>query len=209
MTSHNNYIGLVDDDSTFLNALRRLLSAAGYEVQTWSSAAEFFDNQNQRQPDCLVIDMNMPGMNGLEFQKRLAEQDPGLPILFLTGKGDISMTVQAMKLGAVNFLTKPVADQELFSAIDAALEIARRQRVQRTQAANARTGYNKLTPREKEVFTHLITGKLNKQTAADLGTSEQTIKVHRMRVLEKMGVHSLPELVRLANLLSIEPADLH
>jgi len=201
------HIGLVDDDRAFLRALQRLLMAAGYEVQTWSSAVDFFDRAVVDWPDCLVIDMDMPVMSGLEFQKRVAEMAPGLPVVFLTGKGDIPLTVQAMQLGAVNFLTKPVAEDELFPVIDAALETARRNYDQRARAAKAREGYNRLTTREKEVFTHLITGKLNKQIAGDLGTSEQTIKVHRMRVLEKMGVRSLPELVYLATLLAIEPAD--
>ncbi|MFU8892274.1 MAG: response regulator transcription factor [Luteolibacter sp.] len=198
------HIGLVDDDPAFLRALQRLLRSAGYDVRAWSSPADFFEENQAESPDCLVVDMDMPGMSGLEFQKALAEMDPGLPVVFLTGKGDIPMTVRAMQHGAVNFLTKPVAEDELFPAIEAALETASRNQEHRLRSAAAREGYNSLTPREKEVLTHLITGKLNKQIAGDLGTSEQTIKVHRMRVLQKMGVRSLPELVHLANLLAIK-----
>jgi FixJ family two-component response regulator len=152
--------------------------------------------------DCLLLDVAMPGTNGLELQEKLTALGTSQPVVFLTGKGDIPMTVRAMKAGAVNVLTKPVADEELFAAIRAALEIAR-------STKSARERFATLTPREREVFTHVIAGRLGKQIAAQLGTSEQTIKVHRMRITEKLGEPSVAGLVRLADSLGISPARWH
>lgn len=199
-------IGLVDDDAATLRALRRLLLAEGYAVETWSSAEDLLRSPPSAPPDCLVLDVQMPGLSGLDLQERLATLGLRIPVVFLTGQGDIPMTVRAMKGGAVNFLTKPVQDDDLFAAVRAALEIAERQRASDRQLADARRRLATLTPREQEVLTHIIAGKLNKQIAADLGTGEQTIKVHRMRVLEKMGVPSVAGLVRIADSLKIEPA---
>jgi FixJ family two-component response regulator len=204
--NHVPCIGLVDDDAAFMRALRRLLRAEGYTVNTWSSAEELLAASHDGALDCLVLDMHLPGLNGLELQDRLAARGFDIPVIFLTGKGDIPTTVRAMRGGAVNFLTKPVTDEDLFAAVRSALEIAARQRACQEQVADVKKRHGTLTPREREVMTHLITGKLNKQIAADLGTSEQTIKVHRMRLLEKFGVRSIAELVRLAALLRIEPA---
>lgn len=199
-------IGLVDDDPAFARAISRLLVAEGYNVKCWRSAAEVLPIGPEEMPDCLVLDVHMPGCGGLDLQERLLASGIDVPVIFLTGRGDIPMTVRAMKAGAVTVLTKPVSDEDLFSALRTALEGAARQRARRDQVAEVVQRHRLLTPREQEVMVHLITGKLNKQIAADLGTSEQTIKVHRMRVLEKMGVRSVAGLVSLAALLSIHPA---
>lgn len=205
MNSTTHCIGLLDDDRAFLRALKRLLSSAGYHVLAWTSAHEFCESPSRSRPHCLLVDIDMPGMNGLDFHKYLAQDNPAMPVVFLTGKGSIPAAVRAMKQGAVNYLTKPVAEEELFPVIEAAIEIGQRERSKHAKAAMAKVGLDKLTPREKQVMTHLLTGKLNKQIAAELGTGEQTIKVHRMRVLHKMGVRSLAELVHLAALLEIQP----
>lgn len=202
-------IGLVDDDPAMLRALRRLLTAEGFAVKTWASAHDLLSAMPGALPDCLVLDVQMPGLNGFDLKERLAAGGAAIPVVFLTGQGDIPMAVQAMKGGAVNFLTKPVEDEALLAAVRAAVDIAARQRDSDRQLADARKRFSTLTPREREVLTHIITGRLNKQIAADLGASEQTIKVHRMRVLSKMGVPSVADLVRLAQRLRIEPASPH
>jgi FixJ family two-component response regulator len=192
-------IGLIEDDQAMRRALRRLLGAAGYEVDCWESADHFLAAGPEPPPDCLLLDVSMPGTNGIELQQRLLAAGCRTPIVFLTGKGDIPMTVRALKAGAVDFLTKPVDRANLFAALRNALDLAaRRQSAQRL--------VDSLTPREREVFAHVISGRLNKQIAADLGTSEQTIKVHRMRLMEKLGENSVAGLVRLAERLSIPPA---
>jgi len=192
-------IGIVDDEAGMRRALRRLLMAEGFRVQCWASSAELLADLPQSQPDCLILDIDMPGINGLDLQDQLAASTYQVPVVFLTGRGDIPMAVRAMKAGAVNFLAKSVMDDDLLAAIRAALEIA-------AKTKSARDRFAALTPREREVFTHVIAGKLNKQIAADLGTSEQTIKVHRMRITEKLGEYSVAGLVRLADLLRVSPA---
>jgi FixJ family two-component response regulator len=195
-------IGILDDDAGMRRALRRLLLAEGYGVRCWASAAELLEDPDLANADCLLLDVSMPGTSGLDLQDQLAARGIRLPVVFLTGKGDIPMTVRAMRAGAVDFLTKPVADEVLFTAIRAALEITAR-------GKPARERFAALTPREREVFTHVIAGRLNKQIAAALGTSEQTIKVHRMRITEKLGEPSVAGLVRLADSLGIAPAGGH
>lgn len=180
-------------------ALRRLLLAAGYRVVCWESADDFLAALPTEEIDCLLLDISMPGTSGLDLQDRLTPTGLNTPVVFLTGKGDIPMTVRALKAGAVDFLTKPVDDRKLFSALNSAIALSSGRR-----AANARL--DSLTPREREVFTHVISGRLNKQIAGDLGTSEQTVKVHRMRLMEKLGEHSVAGLVRLADKLGIQPA---
>jgi len=192
-------IGIVDDDAGMRHALRRLLMAEGFRVHCWESAAELLADLPQNEPDCLILDIEMPGTSGLDLQDQLATGTGQLPVVFLTGTGDIPMSVRAMKAGAVNFLTKPVMDEDLLAAIRAALEIA-------ANTKSARERFATLTPREQEVFTHVIAGKLNKQIAADLGTSEQTIKVHRMRITKKLEECSVAGLVRMAMLLRVTPA---
>lgn len=189
---------IVDDDPAVLKSLSRLLRAARLTAVTFSSPQDFLARHDASLPGCLVLDVAMPGLNGLELQQGLLASGHELPIIFLTGHGDIPMSVQAMKRGAVDFLTKPVNDDDLLKAIHVAFEQDRLQRQARAAVAEIRQRVASLTPREREVFDHVIAGHLNKQTAADLGTTEKTIKVHRARVMEKMQVQSVAELVHLA-----------
>lgn len=189
---------VVDDDPAVLKSLARLLRSARLEVATFSSPREFLDRHDPRAPGCLVLDVAMPGLNGLELQEALMRKDSLLPIIFLTGHGDIPMSVQAMKRGALDFLTKPVNDENLLQAVRSALEKDRVARQARAELDDILERLATLTPREREVIDHVVTGQLNKQIAADLGTVEKTIKVHRARVMEKMKVKSVAELVRLA-----------
>ncbi len=189
---------VVDDDPAVLKGLARLLRSAGMEVVTYGSAHELMVQRDLNAPGCLVLDVSMPGLGGLELQKLLAQQGDEPAIVFLTGHGNIPMGVQAMKRGAVDFLTKPVNDVALLKAVSAAIERDRTQRLARAQLDEIRQCYATLTPREREVMQHVIAGRLNKQTAADLGTVEKTIKVHRSRIMQKMKVDSLAELVRIA-----------
>jgi len=204
--SDSTTIGLVDDELGMLKALKRLLNAEGFHVRTFASANEFLERSDSEHVDCLVLDVTMPGLSGLELQEHLNRAGPRLPIVFLTGQGDIPMSVRAMKAGAVNFLTKPVDEAELLAAVRAALAQAARQQTERTALASERSRLETLTPRELEVLGHVIAGKLNKQIAADLGTSEQTIKVHRMRITAKMEMASVAELVRAAERLGVRSA---
>lgn len=197
---------LVEDEPGMLKALSRLLGASGFKVSGFHSAADFLKHFPQDAIGCLVLDVAMPGMDGMELQRRLNESGNPIPIVFLTGHGDIPMSVRAIKSGAVDFLTKPVQAEELLAAVRAAISLSETRAAERAAIAGLNARFEKLTPREREVMSHLIIGKLNKQIAADLGTGEQTIKVHRMRVMHKMGIRSLAELVRVAALLSIEPA---
>lgn len=189
---------IVDDDAAVRKGLARLLRSAGLAVATFASPREFLDQHDPNAPGCLVLDVAMPGLNGLELQQALIAGGHELAIVFLTGHGDIPMSVQAMKRGAVDFLTKPVNDDDLLNAVRIAIEKDRLQRAERAEVADIQQRLATLTPREREVLQHIITGQLNKQIAADLGTVEKTIKVHRARVLEKMQVHSVAELVHLA-----------
>ncbi len=189
---------VVDDDPAVLKGLARLLRAARLDVVTFHSPREFLERHDPRAPGCLVLDVAMPGLNGMELQEALAVQGSPIPIVFMTGHGDIPMSVQAMKRGALDFLTKPVNDEDLLKAVHAAIEKDRGNRQARTELDEIQARLDTLTPREREVMEHVIAGQLNKQTAANLGTVEQTIKVHRARVMEKMKVQSVAELVRLA-----------
>ena len=191
-------IFIVDDDPGVLKGLSRLLRAARFDVLAFSSPQEFLARHDPCAPGCLVLDVAMPGLNGLELQAALAAKGSAVPIIFLTGHGDIPMSVQAMKRGAADFLTKPVNDEELLKAVRLALEKDRVGRQERAEIEAIKQRLATLTPREREVMEHVISGQLNKQTAADLGTVEKTIKVHRARVMQKMQVQSVAELVRLA-----------
>lgn len=188
---------LVDDDPSVLRAVGRLLRSAGLNVATFNSPQEFLEKQNPDAPGCLVLDMTMPGLNGLELQQALARAGNHLPIIFLTGHGDVPMSVRAMKSGAVDFLSKPCPDEELLEAIKQALARDAKFRLHRAQARAVAELLATLTPREHEVMLGVVAGQLNKQIAADLGTVEKTIKVHRARVMQKLGVASVAELVRL------------
>lgn len=191
-------IAIVDDDEAVLKSLSRLLRSAKLDPIVFSSPEEFLDRCEPRAVCCLVLDVAMPGLNGLELQETLIAKGWEVPIVFLTGHGDIPMSVRAIKWGAVDFLTKPVHDEDLLKAIRSAIELNQAGQKDRAEREEIRKRLATLTPREREVFEHVITGQLNKQIAADLGTVEQTIKVHRARVMEKMGVQSVAELVHLA-----------
>jgi len=205
----SNYatIGLVDDEPGMLRALSRLLRMKGFAVRTFESPEIFLAALADAHLDCVVLDVAMPGLNGLDLQVRLKSLGARLPIIFLTGQGDIPMSVRAIKAGAVNFLTKPVEKEELLTAVRVALTEGERDRAENELLAGLRARMERLTPRELEVLRHVITGKLNKQMAADLGVGEMTIKIHRMRITEKMGLVSVAELVRAAQRLGIAPAN--
>jgi FixJ family two-component response regulator len=198
-------IYVIDDEPTVGIALRRLIHSVGLEVRTFTSAQEFLKAELQDAPGCLVLDVRMPEISGLEVQHRLAAAGICLPVIFLTGHADIEMTVRAMKAGAVEFLTKPFHEQELLDAIQAALQRHRIDLENRTKRSILQVHYGSLTPRESEVFRLVTNGLLNKQIAADLGASEKTIKVHRAQVMRKMGAGSLADLVRMAEKLHVGP----
>ncbi len=204
MTATANTIYVVDDEPSIRKALERLLRRAGFEVRTYSSAQTFLEQHDPATPGCALLDVAMDQMDGLEIQRLLAESGCERPIVFLTGRGDIPMSVRAMKAGAVNFLTKPVAADDLLAAVRTALEKDGAARQARAEQAIINGRIGRLTPRESEVLRHVVAGRLNKQIAADLGTVEKTIKVHRARVMDKLGVRSLADLVRLAEKAKIE-----
>ncbi len=195
---------IVDDDPAVLKSLSRLLRASQVNVVTFGSPQEFLERYDPHAPGCLVLDVAMPGLNGLELQEALRVKGSAIPIIFLTGHGDIPMSVQAIKGGALDFLTKPVHDKDLLKAVEAALEKDRIERQSRADLDDIQKRLATLTPREREVLIHVISGQLNKQIAYDLGTVEKTIKVHRARVMEKMKVGSVAELVRLTERAGIE-----
>jgi FixJ family two-component response regulator len=195
---------LVDDDDSVRKALARLIRTAGYEIKTFASAQEFIESKPEiTAVACLVLDVRMPGLNGLDLQDALRAAKVPIPIVFITGHGDIPMSVKAMKAGAVDFLPKPVRAETLLPAIEQALARASRERAEGAELEDIRRRLNALTPREREVMVWVVKGTLNKQIAFELGTVEKTIKVHRARVMEKMQVHSLAELVRLAERVGI------
>lgn len=195
---------LLDDDPSVRRALTRLIRSAGYQVEPFGSAREFLDSDWRGQGvACLVLDVYMPGLSGMELQRELQAANAILPIIFITGRGDIPMSVQAMKAGAVDFLPKPVKDSELLRAVEQALGRAFREDARNAEIQAIQRRLETLTPREREVMARVVTGMMNKQVAHELGTVEKTIKVHRSRVMEKMGVESLAELVRLAERVGI------
>lgn len=199
-------IHLVDDDPSVLTAVSRLLRAGGYHVRAFSSAADFLSRRSEDTPGCIVLDLRMPGPGGMELQAALAEARNPLPVIFLTGHGDIPTSVRAMRRGAVDFLTKPVKKEVLFEAVGRALALDAANREERARLRALRERYAKLTPREREVVAHVVAGQLNKQIALDLGTSERTIKAHRAAIMEKLAIQSVVELARLAQDLGIHPA---
>jgi FixJ family two-component response regulator len=203
MTEPDGLVFVVDDDASLRESLKDLVGSVGLRVEAFASAQEFLRSERPDVPSCLILDVRLKGVSGLDLQKRIAEADMEIPIIFITGHGDIPMTVQAMKAGAVEFLTKPFRDQDLLDAIQQALKRDRKAREQRTEIEELYTRYFSLTSREREVMTLVVAGLLNKQIAGDLGTSEASVKVHRQHVMEKMGAGSLAELVRMADKLRI------
>jgi FixJ family two-component response regulator len=198
MLSSAPTVFIVDDDPAVLTSLARLVRSAGYQAVTCGSAREFLGRDPSDAPGCLVLDVHLPELSGLELQQALATAGHRLPIIFLTGYGDIPMSVQAMKAGAVDFLTKPCHDQDLLTAIQQAIAKDQRARQEQAEVDDLQRRLATLTHREREVLALVVAGKLNKQIAAALGTGEKTIKVHRGRVMAKLRVRSLADLVRLA-----------
>ena len=199
-------IHVVDDDPSFRTAVTRLLRAAKYEVRGYASASEFLESAPSAAPGCILLDLRMPGASGFELQQSLIQMEERLPVIFLTGHGDIPASVRAIKAGAVDFLTKPVRREVLLSAVKDALNLDAKSRAARAVSRELHARYETLTPREREVLAHVLSGKLNKQTAYDLGTAERTIKAHRASIMEKLGVQSVAELVRLAERVGIDKA---
>ena len=205
MNSDDPIVFVVDDDYRIREALSGLLASVGLRVVTFGSSAEFLESERPDSPACLVLDLELPDTNGLELQRELAAGDSP-PIVFISGHGDIPSSVRAMKAGAIEFLPKPFSEQALLQAIDAAIVLDREARQKRSEMAELQKHYALLTPREREVLPFVVAGFANKQTAADLGTSEITIGVHRGQIMHKMGARSLAELVRMADQLGIARA---
>ena len=201
MNVASDIVYLLDDEPEMVKALTRLLRAKKFEVRGFTSVRAFLDTYRPEGNACLVLDVAMPELDGLELQRRLTDQGILIPIIFLTGHGDIPTSVRAMKAGATDFLAKPVDAAALIQAVRSALKTAQAQRQTIMEAAELATRLATLTPREREVMEHVVAGKLNKQIAADLGTGEQNIKLHRVHIMKKMGVRSLAELVRAAERL--------
>jgi FixJ family two-component response regulator len=203
MDGTTSTVFLVDDDEGVLKALSRLLRVKGYDVRPYTSPHEFLADHDPMVPGCAVLDVAMPGLDGLALHQALTAEGSPRPVIFLTGKGDIPTSVRAIKAGAVDFLTKPVSDQNLLDAIARAEEQDRKSRQSSAEMSGIQVRISTLTPRERQVLTHVVAGRLNKQIAGDLGTVEKTIKVHRGRMMEKLGVRTVVDLVRMAEKVGI------
>jgi FixJ family two-component response regulator len=203
MTAPKEMVFVVDDDPAVCTALKRLIRSVGIEALTFTSAGDFLRATRPDVPGCLVLDVRLRDLSGLNLQEKLTEAKIDLPIIFITGHGDIPMTVRAMKGGALEFLTKPVKEQDLLEAIQRGIEQHRHQLAQRAEICDLQRRYDSLTPREREVFPLVTSGLLNKQIAAELGASEKTIKIHRAQVMQKMKAESLAQLVRMAEKLGL------
>jgi FixJ family two-component response regulator len=196
-------VHVVDDDAGMRTGVCRLLEAAGYEARAYASAGDFLLADPLDAPGCVLLDLRMPGPSGLELQQALAKRGDPLPVIFLTGHGDVASSVRALKAGASDFLTKPVDSKMLLAAVENALVEDAARRAERDDLRTLQARYETLTPREREVFARVVAGKLNKQIAGEIGTAERTVKAHRARVMEKMQVDSLAELVRVASRLKL------
>jgi len=206
MTEPNPTIFVIDDDASLRKSLSRLLRSAGYTTEAFASAEEFLARDHYGGIGCLLLDVQMPGLSGMDLQKELNRADYHMPIIFVTGHGDIPMSVEAMKDGALDFLTKPFHDKELLQVIEKAIEKDTYARAEYDEILDIRRRIERLTLRENEILGYIITGMLNKQIAFDLGIAEKTVKVHRGRIMDKLCVASVAELVRLAEKAGIKPA---
>jgi FixJ family two-component response regulator len=207
MTEPAAIVFVVDDDPSVRRAVKRLVESVGLQVELFGSAQQFLQASRPDLPSCLVLDIRLRGISGLDFQQELAETDVRIPIIFITAHGDIPMTVRAMKAGAVEFLTKPFRDQDLLDAIQIALDRDRGRRQREGEITVLRQRFESLTSREREVVTRVVTGMLNKQIAFEIGTAENTVKVHRSRAMEKMGAQSLADLVKMVERLQSAPTN--
>jgi FixJ family two-component response regulator len=205
MTESDSVVFIIDDDLSVRRGLTFLLQSADYRVEAFESAEKFLARHHFPGSGCIILDVRLAGMTGFDLQEELSKADYHLPIIFITGHGDISMGVDAMKKGAVDFLAKPFEDDQLLGAIKRAIEQDKRARAKYDEFQSIRRRLEKLTPREYEIFRYVITGLLNKQIAAELNIAEQTVKIHRSRVMEKLGAYSVPDLVRMAEKAGISP----
>jgi RNA polymerase sigma factor (sigma-70 family) len=203
MNESQSTVFVVDDDAAVREALRDLIDSVGLRVELFGSAGEFLQRKLPHLPSCLILDVRLPGKSGFDLQRELAEANIGIPIIFITGYGDIPMSVRAMKAGAVEFLAKPFRDQDLLDVIQLALERDRATRQREAEIATLRDCFESLTPREREVLPWVVSGLLNKQIADAIGTSEATVKVHRSQLMRKMGAKSLADLVRMADKMGV------
>jgi RNA polymerase sigma factor (sigma-70 family) len=201
MTERQPIVFIVDDDASVREALKSLIRSVGLHVELFGSATEFLETQRPDAPSCLVLDVRLPGISGLDLQHRLADANVYIPIIIITGHGDIPMSVRAMKAGAIEFLTKPFRDQDLLDAIQVALERNRTRRQREAEIAVLRERFESLSPRERDVVTKVVSGMLNKQIADEIGIAENTVKVHRSRAMEKMQAQSLADLVKMVERL--------
>jgi FixJ family two-component response regulator len=203
MNDHSGVVFVIDDDASLRRAIQRVLGSVGLQVELFGSAREFLAASRPDVPSCVVLDVRLPGMSGLDLQRELTSAGIHIPLIFITSYGDIPMSVRAMKAGAVEFLTKPFRDQDLLDAIQLALKRDRLRRESEADVQSLRERFESLTPREREILPLVVSGLLNKQIAASIGTSEATVKVHRSQLTRKMGAQSLADLVRMAERIGI------